>query len=468
MAQSEETKFGTIAGVVTDEGGKHGPITGAEITVFKGATNTEKKPQGEPLRSTKTDHAGRFEIQGVPPGQYTVHCVSFGINVPPQGQVVPSYGIVTVDVGDPAEVVFKVPVNLNITTYAYEGVREKLEPCVRGVVGRPMLAEAKFNHLAKIQLFKWNSPIDATPLPPEGRDVEFTPYTRGILQLSVTAMAKVPGAAEDGDESELTSFDDLPVSDASIQMIGGKVGVTLGRTASVPTRDQALWVAIRDRTRAISFGAYRSFINRVLCHESDKVPENSSMLERQLEELSDHAHGVGAYQVLKTATEVFLLMECGVRIERFHRDEESPRLGESVTFDIINKKLEHYLGKSAQLPYITRVIRAAFPGLETGKIFCDRVLTSRAKEPCLLELIWSYWHEEGMLTQTINAVSQRFQNVRGPGDRDPLAHMETDPLRPINNLLWGRIQDESNRLSVRRRAYEYDHHYGLTLYGKAV
>ena len=46
--------------------------------------------------------------------------------------------------------------------------------------------------------------------------------------------------------------------------------------------------------------------------------------------------------------------------------------------------------------------------------------------------------------------------------------METDPLRPINNLLWGRIQDEPNRLSVKRRAYEYDHHYGLTLYGKAV
>ena len=35
MAQSHKTEFGTIAGVVTDEGGKHGPITGAEITVFR-------------------------------------------------------------------------------------------------------------------------------------------------------------------------------------------------------------------------------------------------------------------------------------------------------------------------------------------------------------------------------------------------------------------------------------------------
>ena len=73
-----------------------------------------------------------------------------------------------------------------------------------------------------------------------------------------------------------------------------------------------------------------------------------------------------------------------------------------------------------------------------------------------------------MLVQTLNAISRRFQNIRGPGDRDPLANLEIDPLRPLNNLLWGYIQDEQHRLSVVRRVYEYDHHYGLTLYGKAV
>ncbi len=34
--------------------------------------------------------------------------------------------------------------------------------------------------------------------------------------------------------------------------------------------------------------------------------------------------------------------------------------------------------------------------------------------------------------------------------------------------MWGYIQDEQHRLTVRRRAYEYDHHYGITLQGKAV
>ena len=43
-----------------------------------------------------------------------------------------------------------------------------------------------------------------------------------------------------------------------------------------------------------------------------------------------------------------------------------------------------------------------------------------------------------------------------------------DPLRPLNNLFWGYIQDEQHRLTVARRNYEYDHHYGLRLEGKAV
>jgi hypothetical protein len=72
-----------------------------------------------------------------------------------------------------------------------------------------------------------------------------------------------------------------------------------------------------------------------------------------------------------------------------------------------------------------------------------------------------------MLTQTINAVSMRFQNRRTrPGD--PLANLEVDPLRPLNNVLWGWVQDEQHRLTVSRRAHEYDHEYGLKLVGRAV
>ena len=68
----------------------------------------------------------------------------------------------------------------------------------------------------------------------------------------------------------------------------------------------------------------------------------------------------------------------------------------------------------------------------------------------------------------MNAITWRFQNRRGSGDRDPLASLEIDPLRPLNNFLWGYVQDEQHRLTVVRRAYEYAHQYGLTLLGKAV
>ena len=99
---------------------------------------------------------------------------------------------------------------------------------------------------------------------------------------------------------------------------------------------------------------------------------------------------------------------------------------------------------------------------------CFGILQEKLTNPCLLELIWSYWHEEGMLVQTINAITRRFQNVRGPALSDALANLEIDPLRPLNNLLWGYLQDEQHRLSVVRRNYEYDHHYGLRLEGRAV
>ncbi len=41
-----------------------------------------------------------------------------------------------------------------------------------------------------------------------------------------------------------------------------------------------------------------------------------------------------------------------------------------------------------------------------------------------------------------------------------------DALRPLSNLIWGYIQDtEANHLlTTRRRAFEYDHQYGLSLF----
>jgi hypothetical protein len=256
---------------------------------------------------------------------------------------------------------------------------------------------------------------------------------------------------------------------------GDTLRVSLQRPAAVRTRDQAFWSLIRSCTGQISGARYAEFIERVLCAQDTRFLGRGSVLASRLvrdaRDLQPFSYGVGAYELLKTATQVFLLLECGgchAEIKNLDPDDESQRFGEQVTLEDLRTRLCAYI-PHGQLPYIKRVLDSAFLGeKEVASLHCYGVLSSRIQVPCLLELIWSYWHEEGMLVQSIGAVARRFQNVRARGDRDPLAHLEIDPLRPLGNLLWGYIQDEPNLLSVKRRAYEYDHQYGLQLYGKAV
>ena len=255
----------------------------------------------------------------------------------------------------------------------------------------------------------------------------------------------------------------------------GPLAVNLQRAASDPTTDQPLWVAIRLGTRAIGFDNYDRFIQRVLCDEEEAHPRVQFCRQG-----ADLLHGVDAYQLLRTATEAFLLVNCGVAINPaiFRSDEfrelqaeEKSRLGggglsDADFLDRLTRDLRAYLGTNGTLPYIDRIARGFLGGQDSP--FCDTNIPERMLAPCLLELIWSYWHEEGMLVQAINTVSLRFQNKRGPSEREPLANFEIHPLRPLTNILWGYIQDEDHRLTVARRAYEYEHHYGIGLIGKAA
>src|SRR5215208_3097231 len=275
---------------------------------------------------------------------------------------------------------------------------------------------------------------------------------------------------------------------------------SLTRADVVVTDDAALWGAIRNRTDAIRGDRYEEFITRVLCDDDDPgravcLPEDQrgypktrgiggAISAKRSELLGAMAgYGVDAYNLLKYATQAFLLLETGVviRSPRYPLNEsedeqgdifegEESRIGEVLTFEQSERRLEDFLGTlNGPLPYLRRIVAAlGLRDTENRSPFCEPALTHRFTCPSMLELIWSYWHEEGMLVQTMNAICMRFQNKRGPRERDPLANLEIDPLRPLNNLLWGFIQDEYNRLTIPRRAYEYDHHYGLKIVGKAV
>ncbi len=280
------------------------------------------------------------------------------------------------------------------------------------------------------------------------------------------------------------------------------LAVTLQRPGIVPSDDQALWLAIRNSTEALSYRDYARFIDSILAH-----PVGPHGGEDWLSNLSPRRAlpfpDVDPYRLLKVATEVFMMMRCGVVLG----DENTPTPGipeplgqdpiaavtqeqldreerERIGYDLSVEDLRNMWRRFTQpspgdelrtLPYFTIIWeRLGRPPLYAPQenrglaTVAQGILRIKLTIPTMVELLWSYWNEEGMLAQTLNALCARFQNQLVGRLRDPLAQLEIDPLRPLNNMLWGYIQDEHNRLSVARRAYEYDHHYGMTLLGKAV
>ncbi len=288
---------------------------------------------------------------------------------------------------------------------------------------------------------------------------------------------------------------------------GGRapVQVTMRRAEVDPTPDQALWVVIRNSAESLLFENYAAFIEPIMC--GGGPPRAQGRFDHVRAKLQLPFPDVEPYRLLKVATEVFMMANCGVVIGQtehnlditrgttlehadFDRltdhknpaedrlaDEEQLRLLRSTTASPqVSQQWQEYLvriGQDRTIPYLD-IIRLKLGDLQirAGRAFgareCYGILRNKLTRPCLLELIWNYWLEEGMLVQTMNAMSWRFQNRRGPHDRDPLALVEIDPLRGLNNLLWGWVQDEEHRLTIPRRTYEYDHEYGLRLIGKAV
>jgi hypothetical protein len=280
----------------------------------------------------------------------------------------------------------------------------------------------------------------------------------------------------------------------SVRLLEAEARVTLQRSFAGPTDDRAFWTAIRNRTAAIGFERYKKFIDCVFCgipidiNNLGSTRINFRPIDRCLDQTDPtdrtdkrqlSIYGPYAYSVLKLATQAFLTLESGVVIRNppgrpkiFDIEKERIRLNDfGLEFGELKKELGSYLGPAEHLPYLDRILTnlITFDDEEVQEVlpYCHGVLQHRLTSPSLIELIWSYWLEEGMLVQTMNAIALRFQNRRG-SPNDPLGELEFDPLRPLNNLIWGFIQDEHNRLTVPRRAHEYQHHYGLSLMGKAV
>lgn len=159
--------------------------------------------------------------------------------------------------------------------------------------------------------------------------------------------------------------------------IGGKIEVSLQKSSVESNSEQAFWSAIRDRTRAIGFKHYENFIERILTSDTDEEFASITLKERNINAFGTPslraqrsniaifgANGAAAYNLLKTATHAFFLLEMGVTIrgERtkngtFPNDtnniNENERGVKYTTLSEARKELELYLG-SDQLsaPYL--------------------------------------------------------------------------------------------------------------------
>ncbi|MDD5319938.1 MAG: hypothetical protein PHD43_04860 [Methylococcales bacterium] len=505
-SSTKKARTGAITVCVSDGGGNGGAVTNAELSLYEANyihdcnrfdCNGWKANEEERIGTRRTDSKGCVTYSDLTPGIYVVSYGHYPKTDPE---------CVSVQSGCVTDVCFKPGIDMSVQQKYLTKDCKTLE-CHRAQTG----------DIIQFTLYIKNSLQDIVAIKvPQGFKQDpsdkFT-FIKKIMQpgqqefkvsvgfplLKLTPVNSAPGLAEMFEQVVVDADENTPLP------ISGNINVSLTRTETAFTEDKAFWTAIRNSTEALSFNNYLRFMDWIFCgktptdlsafessrFDTKKATWQDPLLKTRFLPFTD----TDAYRVVKAATEAFVMVNCGILktpqpfTQTGDRDLDEAYLDRRDLPLPTNKGLlsdafnSDYLvtadGNGKTLPYLA-VIRRKLPDIPikikpfedaAGGISADEcfgILQDKLDNPCLLELIWSYWHEEGMLVQTMNSISRRFQNVRSPNRQDPLANMEIDPLRPLNNIFWGYIQDEQHRLTVGRRHYEYDHHYGLRLEGKAV
>lgn len=225
--------------------------------------------------------------------------------------------------------------------------------------------------------------------------------------------------------------------------------VRMERAGLTQTDDDEFWKAIKKHQ--LNFKQYFQFINHAMYRPSSKFnsidPRNTSPAYINAERRSNVFVGINEYQMLKMGTEFYML-----KLSALDENQVTQYMPDRLPY--FEHLSDTYESADAEYP---------------DTPIANRIKQTRFKTPFFIELIWSYWMEQGMLMQTMNLINLRFQNMSiGNGVANQLARFDLSPLRPLSHLLWGFIQDEQHRLSLPRRVQEYDHEYGLTLPGRAA
>jgi hypothetical protein len=442
-------------------------------------------------RAESTDHAGYARFCDLPPRAYVVQYNHVG-GVPAQ--------CVQVYPGCTARVYFDAMLGLCTTVMARSADCTLIDcpvPSVPSyVIVNATVANQKVREdAASVKIVPSGGWEDVPGMPQHYGRMVNTPGRQDLmLTAAVPALLKntAPAAGltdPDGPYATLNITRQFLTSESPVTTIAGAVTASLARTDAKFSPELPLYALIRQSTDALSFNQYADFLESLFCRNgfapSTTLKDRfNTILPRRMLPFTDS----DSYRVLKAATEAFVMVNCGVledglnqieqdAIDYFGRRDLPYTTGKLSIQEALKAYLQDVDGDPLMktLPYLA-VIRKKIPDVlidfnknEHDANLCYGILQSKLTCPCLLELIWSYWHEEGMLVQTMNVITQRFQNLRPAyGGIDVLANTEIDALRPLNNLLWGYTQDEQHRLTVMRRNYEYNHHYGVSLEGRAV
>jgi hypothetical protein len=258
-------------------------------------------------------------------------------------------------------------------------------------------------------------------------------------------------------EKDIEIYTDVPDSEVKSNIIENDVSVNLKSfnqkepleikltpSTGVPTRDQAFWDLINNYK--LDFNHYRNFIDDILSCDLSKEIHSYPVIEKKADTRRLPFNRTEAYSLLKFATERYVERVYNVKKHIDDHDYEKFDLGD-------------YLGRDNIIPYYDLIKSKIKEYFKTGLDHETGFLQAHA-DATLIELIWNYWYEEGMVNHTMIAIARRFQNIKN-GYKDPLANFALDPLRPLNNILWGYIQDTQHRLTPTRRNYEYTSEYDL-------
>lgn len=278
---------------------------------------------------------------------------------------------------------------------------------------------------------------------------------------------------------------------------------SLVRAPNKITSDQYLWVLIRNKTNQIGFGELNEVVGQII-GQANLLPPRAPVASSSTN-INDYARvqtgrarrpvsGSDSFDFVKSVVDSFLLVKTGYflggGVAQVSIDDPanpptgaSSRLGESFSNQLAEEGARTGINRRS-----TRIQRSELRRLLQGRpgvpievfdvlaeqligsgatnaqqIVLGELLANRFTAPTMIELIWSYWMEKGGLINAMDSIFDAFRNFGGrKSNLNSL--IDLSYLRPMSNLIWGFGQYlQANGLTKDRRAFEYDHHYGIGL-----